>query len=178
MPYPPEAESPDIYFPDDTVLLKRYPPDSNFRDPGMVVLRLYPMQYEAAGQLGPIHLVGYDLNTTRVKPGEDLVFRHYWRADAPTDSPKRVFNHLLDSRGELVAQADFIPLFDQRRPTSAWDDPDEILLGREFRLSLPADLPPGSYSLTSGFNDVETGILLAPDGSDRLHIAAISVVAE
>ena len=160
----------------ETVLLKRYPTDRNFRGPDMVVLRLYPMQYTASGQLGPIHLVGYDLNTTQVPPGGDLVIRHYWRADSPTAAPKRVFNHLLDSQGGLVAQVDYIPLFDNRRDTSTWDDPDEILLGRPFVLTLPADLASGRYSLTSGFN-AESGILQSPDGSDRLVIAEISVLA-
>ena len=160
----------------ETVLLKSYPRDRNFRGPDMVVLRLYPMQYTASGQLGPIHLVGYDLNTTQVPPGGDLVIRHYWRADSPTAAPKRVFNHLLDSQGELVAQVDYIPLFDERRDTTTWDDPDEILLRRPFVLTLPADLAPGRYSLTSGFN-AETGILQSPDGGDRLVIAEIDVQA-
>ena len=160
----------------ETVVLKKYPPDPSFRGPDMVVLRLHPMQFTATGQLGPIHLVGYDLNTTQLPPGDDLVFRHYWRADSPTAAPKRVFNHLLDGKGELVAQVDYIPLFDERRPTSAWDDPDEILLGREFVLNLPANLTPGHYTLTSGLNDAETGILLTPDGNDRLHIATITVI--
>lgn len=176
MPHLPLLVDPDIYSPNETVLLKTYPIDPNFRGPDMVVLRLHPMQFTATGQLGPIHLVGYDLNTTQLPPGDDLVFRHYWRADSPTAAPKRVFNHLLDGKGELVAQVDYIPLFDERRPTSAWDDPDEILLGREFVLNLPANLTPGHYTLTSGLNDAETGILLTPDGNDRLHIATITVI--
>ncbi len=176
MPHARMVSNPNIYYPDDTLLLKTYPVDSRFRGPDMVVLRLYPMQFTATGQLGPIHLVGYDLNATQLPPGGDLVFRHYWRADSPTAAPKRVFNHLLDSKGELVAQVDYIPLFDERRSTSTWDDPDEILLGREFVLNLPADLRPGHYTLTSGLNDAETGILLSPDGSDRLHIATITVI--
>ena len=173
MPY---VDDSDAYFPDQTIRLKSYPPDPNFRDPGMVVLRLYPMQFEAAGQLGPIHLVGYDLNTTRVTPGEDLIFRHYWRADAPTAATKHVFNHLLDNDGEIVAQADYVPLWDDRRPTTTWDDPDEIMLGREFVMRLPDDLPAGGYRLISGLYDpVNWQRLTASDGADHLFITDIEV---
>ena len=62
----PYSDDPAAYFPDETVLLKSYPPDPNFRGPDMVVLRLYPMQYSHGGQLGPIRLLGYDLNATQL----------------------------------------------------------------------------------------------------------------
>ncbi len=172
----PYADDPDIYFPDETVLLKSYPPNTNFRGPDMVVLRLYPMQHAHGGQLGPIRLLGYDINATRLHPGDELVFRHYWQAESPTDSLHHVYNHLLNEIGEIVAQVDFVPLWDNRRDTTTWDDPDEIMLGREFTLSLPPDLPPGAYRLVSGFYDPATWQRLnSPDGSDRLVIAEISV---
>ncbi len=176
MPHAPMLKDPDAFYPDETVLLKTYPPDPNFRGPSMVVLRLYPMQYRAAGQLGGIHLLGYDINTTQLQAGEELVFRHYWQAEAPTTSPQHVFNHLLDAEGNIVTQADYVPLFDDRRPTTTWDDPEEILLGREFSLALPPGLPAGEYQLVSGlYNPVTWQRLISPDGSDRVHIAAIEV---
>ena len=166
----PYSDDPAAYFPDETVLLKSYPPDPNFRGPDMVVLRLYPMQYSHGGQLGPIRLVGYDLNATQLPAGDELVFRHYWQAESPTDSPHHVFNHLLDDKGEIVAQVDYVPLWDNRRDTTTWDDPDEIMLGREFTLSLPPDLAPGEYLLVSGLYDPQTWQrLVSPAGSD--HVA-------
>ena len=158
-------------------LLKSYPPDPRFRGPSMVVLRLYPMQYEADAQLGPIRLIGYDLNATQFHAGEDIVFRHYWQAEQATQTPHHVFNHLLNDAGEIVAQVDYVPLWDDRRPTTTWDDPDEIMLGREFTLSLPPDLSPGNYKLVSGIYDPLTWQrLTAPDGGDRIQIAEISVL--
>ncbi len=175
-PYPANADDPHFYFPDETVLLKSYPPNPRFRGPSMVVLRLYPMQYKIDGQLGPIRLVGYDLNASELAAGEDIVLRHYWRAESPTVSIMRVFNHLVDEHGEIVAQADYVPLWDDRRPTTTWDDPDEIMLGREFVLSLPLDLPPGAYRLISGWFDPATWQrLISPDGTDYIHIADIRV---
>ena len=165
-----------IYYPDETVLLKTYPPDPNFRGPSMVVLRLYPMQYETDAQLGPIRLVGYDLNSTHIQPGHDIILRHYWQAEQPTQSIHHVYNHLLSVDGDIVAQTDYVPLWDDRRPTTTWDDPDEIMLGREFTLSVPADLSPGAYQLVSGLYDPTTWRRLqSPDGSDQIDIAEIIV---
>ena len=130
--------------------------------------RLYPMQHTAAGTLGPIHLFGYDINTTSPAPGSDLVFRHYWQAELPTESIHHVYNHLLNTDGKIVAQVDYVPL---------WDDSDETLLGREFTLSLPADLPTGDYALVTGFYDPQTGErLTSADGADSITIATLTVV--
>ena len=178
MPHAPMLEDPDVYFPDETVLLKTYPVDPNFRGPNMVVLRLYPMQYEADQQLGPIRLVGYDLNSTQFRAGEDIVLRHYWRADQRTSTIHHVYNHLLDADGEIVTQTDYVPLWDDRRPTTTWDDPDETMLGREFTISLPVDLPPATYQLISGFYDPATGQRLTLDEEvDYITIAEITVGA-
>ena len=176
VPYSAVDGEPFLRFPEETFALKHYPTDPNFRDPGMIVLRLYPMQHKADGQLGGIRLVGYDLNASEVAAGEDIMFRHYWRADSPTNVDHHVFNHLLDEDGAIVAQFDYVPLWDGRRPTTTWDDPDEILLGREFSLSLPVDLPPGRYRLISGLYDPLTSQrLTSPEWIDHIHIADIIV---
>ena len=57
-----------------------------------------------------------------------------------------------------------------------WDDPDEILLGRNFILAIPANLPTGEYRLVTGLYDPESGIrLTSVDGEDHLQIEEISV---
>ncbi len=176
VPYPPQAEDPAIFSPDESVLLKNFPPDAGFRGPSMTVLRLYPMQHKRDAQLGSLRLIGFDLNTNELAAGEDIVVRHYWRAERPTDSEMRVFNHLINQNGQIAAQADYVPLWDSRRPTTNWEDPDEVMLGREFTLSLPHDLPPGAYRLISGFYDPATGQRLrSPAGVDYVDIADIRV---
>ena len=75
----------------------------------------------------------------------------------------------------MVAQVDYVPLWDARRDTTTWDDPDEILIGREFTLSLPSDLPPATYQLSFGLYD-STSRLLSPEGSDLMEITKITVV--
>ncbi|MYD08636.1 MAG: hypothetical protein F4X02_01215 [Chloroflexi bacterium] len=172
----PYSDDPAAYFPDDTIRLKSYPPSADFRGPAMIVLRLYPMQHTHSGQLGPIRLAGYDINATQLQAGDELVFRHYWQSDSTTDTPHHVYNHLLDNNGEIVTQSDYVPLWDNRRDTTTWDDPDEIMLGREFRLRLPADLAPGQYRLVSGLYDpLNWQRLVSPTGSDRLLIAEIEI---
>ena len=176
MPYNPLLENPNAYYPDETVLLKSYPPDPDFRDPGMVVLRIHPMQFSHGGQLGSTKLLGYDINSFQFAIGDEVVLRHYWQASEPAPSLHHVFNHLLNGEGDIVTQADYTPLWDNRRDTTTWDDPNEIMFGREFKLKLPA-LPSGTYQLISGLYDPQTWQrLTAADGADHLLIAEIEVI--
>ena len=162
----------------DTTLLKSYPPSDAHRGPAMVVLLLQPIQHKATGQLGPIRLIGYDLAEGVAQPGDSLPFHLYWQATAATEANYQVFNHLLDSAGDLVAQADGPPLPDPllRRGTGDWDDPEEIIYSREYLLALPEDLAPGEYTLVSGFYRRDTGQrLLSPAGEDALWVARVVV---
>lgn len=159
-----------------TLLLKTYPPSPDYRGPDMVVLRLSPMQRDADGQLGTIHWIGYDLNTTEAAPGDSLEFSLYWQAERPTNAEYVVFNHLVDPQtGDTVAQVDGDPLTDLRRPTTQWDDPAEVLISRTFVLPL-TDVPPGTYQLVTGFYRRDTGErLLSVQNEDSLTIATIEV---
>ena len=86
----------------ETTLLKSYPPSDAHRGSAMVVLLLQPIQHPATGQLGPIRLIGYDLAEESVAPGDALPLHLYWQATAATEADYQVFNHLLDSEGNLV----------------------------------------------------------------------------
>jgi hypothetical protein len=159
------------------VPLKHYPPDENTRGPDMVVLRLQGIDTQLDQHLGPIHLIGLDSSSTTVAPGETLQFNYYWRVSQPPTTDYLVFNHLLNDDGRLVAQIDGLPMPDVRRPTTTWDDPNEILVSRVFVLDIPQELPPGNYRLMSGFYDTVSGQRLTDaDGSEMIEIAAISVL--
>ena len=165
-------------FATQTTLLKSYPPSDAYRGPAMVVLRLYPIQHEATGQLGPIRLVGYELESHDVLAGATIPFHLYWQAEAATATNYQVFNHLLDAEGNLVAQIDGPPLPDPllRRGTIDWSDPEEVIYSREYALALPEDLPPGEYSIVTGFYRRDNGQrLLTPTGEDSLWVARIVV---
>ena len=161
-----------------TTRLKGWEHQPNYRRPAMAVLRLYPIQHEATGKLGPIRLIGYDLPEESARPGQTLAFHLYWQAEAATATNYQVFNHLLDAEGRLIAQIDGPPLPDPllRRGTMDWDDPEEIIYSREYALALPGDLPPGQYSLVTGFYRLVSGQrLLTPTGEDSLWVTSISV---
>lgn len=145
---------------EETLLLKSYSPSAAYRGPSMVVLRLTPIQHEIDAAVGPIRLIGYDLDQTTVTPGDTMTFTLYWRAEAPLDGEYAVFNHLTprDDRS-LIAQVDDAPLFDVRRPTQTWDDPDETLVSRPFTLVIPEGTPPGDYRLLTGFYRRSDGAL-------------------
>ncbi len=161
---------------DQTVLLKSYPPSSHFRGPSMVVLRVGAIQHLADGALGPIHLMGYDLDRDSAAPGATFSLTLYWRADAATDADEVVYNHLVDASGKLIAQIDGDPLPDLRRPTSTWNDPTETLISRPFTLTIPVGTPPGQYRLITGFYRRDNGArLTSPDGHDSLTVTMISV---
>ncbi len=160
----------------ETTRLKGWAPQPNYRYTTMVVLLLHPIQHQATGQLGPIRLVGYELESHDVSAGATILFHLYWQAEAATATDYQVFNHLLDAEGNLVAQIDGPPLPSERRGTLDWDDPEEILYSREYVLALPKDLAPGEYSLVSGFYRRDTGQrLLAPTGEDALWVTRIEV---
>ena len=161
-----------------TTRLKGWEHQPNYRYSTMVVLRLYPIQHQATGQLGPIRLIGYDLPANAASAGQSFPFHLYWQATAATATDYQVFNHLLDAEGNLVAQVDGPPLPDPllRRGTKDWDDPEEIIYSREYALALPEDLPPGEYTLVTGFYRRDNGQrLLTPTGEDTLWVTSISV---
>jgi hypothetical protein len=104
-----------------------------------------------------IRLLGYDLEA---RPRDlDLVL--YWQALEPVGGRFKIFLHLIGGGGpsDIRAQADVYP----RLPTSSWV-PGEYLSDRVV-LDLPADLPPGRYTLLVGLYDSATGARLPVTGA-------------
>jgi hypothetical protein len=163
---------------DEMLLLKSYPPSKQYRGPSMVVFRLYPIQHQLSGSLGPIHLVGYDIDRTAIPPGGAITFTLYWQASEMPGADYTVYNHLvpLDSR-DIVAQIDGPPLVDERRPTQTWNDPGETLVSRPFTLTVGADVPPGQYRLITGFYRRDSWErLTTSNGDDFLLVTTATVV--
>ncbi len=86
-----------------------------------------------------------------------------WRAEAETAVSYRVFLHLVGPDGAIVAQSDGEPA-QWQRPTTGWL-PGEIIRD-DHQLSLPADLPPGQYTLLAGLYDPLTGERLLVHGDE------------
>jgi 4-amino-4-deoxy-L-arabinose transferase-like glycosyltransferase len=82
-----------------------------------------------------------------------LYLTFVWQARKPIDDGYKVFVHLVDGNGQLVAQRDGEPLGGSR-PTTSWEVGEEIT--DRVGLLLPPDLPPGEYDLLVGMYDPET----------------------
>lgn len=162
---------------DETLLLKSYPPAADVRGPSMVVLRLTPIQHETHETLGPVTLVGYDLDRATVTPGESITLTLYWQTDSALDSEYAVYNHLTPRNSrDVIAQIDDAPLFDVRRPTQTWDDPNETFISRPFTLTIPTDTHPGEYRLITGFYRRSDGLRLTNDaGQDYVDVTTLTV---
>lgn len=77
----------------------------------------------------------------------------FWRPMSTITTDYTIFLHLRDGAGATVAQQDSLPLAGAY-PTSRWQ-PGEIVID-PFTLSLPADLPPGQYTLWAGMYQLDT----------------------
>jgi hypothetical protein len=86
-----------------------------------------------------------------------------WRAEAETPTDYRVFVHLVDATGAIVAQSDAAPA-GWARPTTGWL-PGEYVLDTHT-LTLPATLPAGPLSLRVGLYDPDTGARLLSGAAD------------
>lgn len=112
----------------------------------------------------------------RIAPGTDLALALRWEVTGTTKTPYRVFVHLTDPRGSMVAQVDREPL-DRRFPTSFWEPGEEIR--DPVSLRLPAEVAPGRYRLLIGLYDPETGtrvpVTVAGESSDSLSLGEVEV---
>jgi len=103
-------------------------------------------------------LAGYDLAESASAPGSPLEVTLYWHALQTPDKNYRVFVHLLDAQGQIVAQHDGTP-GDGNLPALGWL-PGEYLADTH-RLALPTTLPVGEYRLLIGLYDPSTRQRLA-----------------
>lgn len=176
-----ERDEDQIERPAQTLLLKQYPQSPEYRDQGMVVLRLTPIEtaLPESTRLGSVQYVGYDLDQTSIADGTAVTFRIYWRATQALDCDAKVFNHLVDTEtGTLVTQIDGDPV-SPRRPTTTWTDPTETLISQSFTLSIPSPLDSQSYTLETGFYcPLSAQRLIGEDGSDSISLFTLAVVRE
>jgi len=126
-----------------------------------------------------IELTGTDLpGGQSFKPGDVVSLTLFWQARLPVGQTLKVFVHLLDPQGRLVAQHDSEPAGGQQ-PTSSWKV-DEPIVDRHGVL-LPDELPTGRYQIVVGLYDPVNGDRLPVTASpsalpaDHLVVGALSV---
>jgi mannosyltransferase len=113
--------------------------------------------------------------------GDILPVTLYWQALDPIDQRFKVFVHLMDHRGLVVAQRDSEPggggaMTDQWTPGQQIADNHGVLI--------PPGTPPGEYTLRIGMYSMDDGsrlpIAMGEDGSgvgDALDLATVSVAS-
>jgi hypothetical protein len=92
-----------------------------------------------------------------------LALTSFWQAEDASTTPYTVFAQLLDSSGALVAQRDQTP-GDGAFPTTSWVEGE--VLTDTYRITLPAGLAPGQYTLIVGMYDPTTGARLPATTAD------------
>jgi hypothetical protein len=58
---------------------------------------------------GTMRLLGYDIESTVARPGDDVAVVLYWEALGPTEEDHTIFVHLLGKHDLLIAQRDTFP---------------------------------------------------------------------
>jgi hypothetical protein len=99
------------------------------------------------------NLAGYDTPDT-ASAGQRVPVVLYWLAVQPDGKDYTVFIHLVDETGNLLAQADGVPQ-NGRFPTTIWAPGEQVI--DEHLLTLPPDLPVGTYQIRIGLYDAQSG---------------------
>jgi len=144
------------------------------RGPAMSIYRLWGVQNRLNVDFEHnIHLLGFDLSTPDLKPGDMVTIRLYFRATQAPQDNYNVFIH-LDSPSAFtpIAQADGAP-GPLERPTLSWTDPTETIISRAFQIQIPATLVPGQYRLLAGLYNYQSGKRLSVGGADYTQLSTI-----
>ncbi|MBN1967385.1 MAG: hypothetical protein JW910_22215 [Anaerolineae bacterium] len=128
-----------------------------------------PPSFEMAVQAefdGLAVLEGFNVAEATVTPDQTVDLTLIWRAVGTPDVSYRVFTHLLNADGQVIAQHDGYPV-ENTRLTPGWL-PGEYLVDRH-RLVFERDDYRGAARLEVGFYDPETNTrVLLPTGADHV----------
>ena len=130
--------------------------EPTFRQPAMQ----HPLGYRLEDK---VELLGYDLSSESVRPGEMLAVTLYWKALIKMDKSYTVFVHAVDGQGKPWGQRDSLPVKGYHA-TDRWV-PGEVVADR-YELAISPGAPPGSYRLLAGMYETPT-----PSTWKRLTVA-------
>ncbi len=139
----------------------------------------HPVAFDFGGQF---RLIGYDLAQAVFEPGDTIVFRPYWQRTAQPQQNLSMFVHLYPAdsvaKGEpvLEAQWDGELLPNGNRPTTTWNDADEVYFGDAIELPIPQDSAPGDYILAVGLYDYLSQQRLTGGNGETFYRIPITVI--
>lgn len=122
-----------------------------------------------------VTLRGYELQSKNVKAGQVLNLELFWQTESSLEKDYTVFVQLLDRSGSLVAGQDSRPLGGYF-PTQAW--PVNEIITDVVRLPVPADVPPGEYTLIAGMYTLETLERLPVSDQNKDYVTLTRVIVE
>jgi mannosyltransferase len=99
-------------------------------------------------------LLGYNLLTEEVMPGDILQLTLFWEALTPMTERYKVFTHVVDAHGHLVGQRDAEP-GGGAKITTVWERGDRIL--DNYGLPILPATPPGQYTIKIGMYGLTDG---------------------
>jgi len=127
-----------------------------------------------------ITLLGYDLEAEPVRPGETAHVTVYWQAQRELEKSYKVFVHMYDREGNIVAQQDWLPGLGVK-PTTEWEA-GEVVADRHI-VPVNEEVAAGEYAVAVGLYDEESGERLAafgPNGErlsqDRVLLGKVRVI--
>lgn len=123
-----------------------------FRSQGTVALPAQADTHEFVQ--GGIDLIGYDLPSTALVPGETYEITLYWKAREPIPDNYQVFLHLNTSPFQTWVQSDKLNPGDY--PTTRW--PLDKYVRDVHQFVVPEGTPPGEYEVRVGLWNFMTGI--------------------
>jgi len=113
------------------------------------------------------------LNALSLQAGDVLLLQLTWSSSPRPRQRYKIFLHLLNPDGQLVAQRDSEPAGGSA-PTTSWQ-PGTAIIDRHA-LQLPPDLPPGQYRLVLGIYELADPLARLPVQNDTaLEIAQITL---
>ncbi len=120
-----------------------------------------------------VRLLGYEVTSDRVVPGEMVEVTLYWQVLSRTDHHHAVFVHLLSDVGTMIAQRDSYPGLG-RYPTTTWEP------GVAFADTYRVHVPQTAYSPDTGY--VQVGFYLpggqrltTDDGRDAIRLTSVEI---
>lgn len=116
-----------------------------------------------------ISLLGYDMKLTEnpTAPGSDFELAVYWQAHRRLTQSYKVFVHLINnSTGDIMAQADIVPL-DWTYPTNWWEQGEVV----HDTITLPINkMPRDGLQVWIGLYDPDTSIRLPITSAENARV--------
>jgi len=117
-------------------------------------------------------LTSYQLDARRARVGDVLTLTLHWRVEQMPNARYKIFVHLLDASGRVVAQRDGEPFADLR-PTTTWRAGET--LADNYGVFIESDTPPGDYRVEIGVYRADDGARVPVGESDHLILGTVQV---